>query len=77
MGIEQRVQIAAQQNAVADNLRLGARVILDMCGFERFVNATARDGASTGIGVKELIAKTLLADSLAAQRIADLFIITR
>ena len=69
MSIEQRVQIAAQQDAIADNLRLGTRVILDMRGFERFVDVATRDGASTGIGLKELIAKTLLADSLATQRI--------
>ena len=36
-----------------------------MRSFERFVDIAARDGASTGIGLKELRAKTLLADSLA------------
>ena len=77
MSIEQRVQIAAQQDAIADNLRLGTRVILDMRGFERFVDVATRDGASTGIGLKELIAKTLLADSLATQRITYPFIIAR
>lgn len=65
MGIEQRMQVAAQQNTVAGSLRLGTRVVLDMRSFERFVDIATRDGASTGIGLKELIAETLLADSLA------------
>ena len=65
MGVKQRVQVTAQQNTVADNLRLGTRVVLDMRSFERFVDIAARDGASTDIGLKELSAKALLADSLA------------
>ena len=52
MSIEQRVQVAAQQDTAADNLRLGARVVLNMCSFERFVDVATRDGASTGIGLK-------------------------
>lgn len=72
MSIEQRVQVAAQQNTVADNLRLGARVVLDMRSFERFVDIATRDGASTSVGLKEFSAKTLLADSLATQRVANL-----
>lgn len=65
VSIKQRVQIAAQQDSVADNLRLGARIILDMRGFERLVNVTARDGASTGISLKELSAEPLPTNSLA------------
>ena len=61
MSVEQRVQVAAQQDTVADNLRLGTRVVLDMRSFERFVDIATRDGASTGIGLKELRAETLLA----------------
>ena len=59
MGIEQRMQVAAQQNTVAGSLRLGTRVVLDMRSFERFVDIATRDGASTGIGLKELRAETL------------------
>ena len=77
MGVEQRVQVAAQQNTVADNLRLGTRIVLDMRGFKRFVDIATRDGASPGIGLKELTAETLLADSLATQRVANLFIVAR
>lgn len=77
MGIEQRMQIAAQQNTVAGSLRLGTRVVLDMRSFERFVDAATRDSASTSVGLKEFSAKTLLADSFATQRIANLFIIAR
>ena len=77
MSVEQRMQIAAQQNTVADNLRLGTRIVLDMCSFERFVDIATRDGASTSVGLKKFSAKTLLADSLATQRITDLFIIAR
>ena len=77
MSIEQRVQVTAQQNTVADNLRLGTRVVLDMRGLESFIHIAARDGTSTGISLKKLIAKTLLADSLATQRITDLFIVAR
>ena len=65
MGVEQRMQIAAQQNTVTDNLRLGARVILDVRSLQRLVNITARNSASTSVGLKELSAKTLLTDSLA------------
>lgn len=77
MSIEQRVQVTTQQNTVADNLRLGTRVVLDMRSFERFVDIATRDGASTGIGLKELRAETLLTDSLATKCVANLFIITR
>lgn len=73
MSIEQRVQVTTQQNTVADNLRLGTRVVLDMRSFERFVDIATRDGASTGIGLKELRAETLLTDSLATQDVANLF----
>lgn len=59
MGIEQRMQVAAQQNTVAGSLRLGTRAVLDMRSFERFVDIATRDGASTGIGLKELRAETL------------------
>lgn len=52
MSIEQRVQVTAQQNTVADNLRLGTRVVLDMRGLESFIHIAARDGTSTGISLK-------------------------
>lgn len=77
MGIKQRVQVAAQQNTVAGSLRLGTRVVLDMRSFERFVDIATRDGASTGIGLKELRAETLLTDSLATQGVANLFFVAR
>lgn len=38
MGVEKRVQIAPQQDTIADNLRFGTRVILDMRGFKRLVD---------------------------------------
>lgn len=77
MRFEQRVQVAAQQDTVIDNLRLGARVILDVRSLQRLVNITARNSASTSVGLKELSAKTLLTDSLATQRVANLFITAR
>ena len=59
-GVEERVEISAQQEAIGDMVGLGAEIRRDVRGLEDMENIAASYGATALIGLDQCIAELLL-----------------